>query len=147
MTPDLSHLKLWDRELISRQLLDPVEPSYCIVWEDSADPDAPVKITHPAPRWLAMALAGGFLPSVDTYLRDAERADGEPKEHPYAPPIGPMTEVEAMEYLLMKDVPFRVWREPSNRPRFAIVPRSSIPTDRTHRNAWRMADLTTRAAA
>ena len=143
----LADLSLWQREFVSRTLLKPVDPRYCIVWEDPAEPDAPMKVTTPSPRWLAMALAGGFLPPVETYLRDAERADGEPKEHPYAPPIGQMTEIEAMEYLLQKDIPRRVWGDPSNRPRFAIVPRSSIPTDRTHRNAWRLADLTTRAAA
>lgn len=143
----IASLKLWARELLAREFLVPVEPRFCILWDDPAEPDAPVKVTHPSPRWLAMALVGGFLPPVETYWRDAERGDDEPKEHPYAHPIGPMSEAEAMEYLVMKDIPRRVWSEPSNRPRFAIVPRSSIPTDRTNRNAWRLADFTTRATA
>lgn len=144
---NLSHLKLWDRELVSRKLLEPVEPKYCIVWEDPDDLDAPVKITHPAPRWLAMALAGGYLPPVEAYLMDQETPDGAPKLHPYAEPIGPMTEEEAMEYLVAKDIPRRVWADDgANSRRFAIVPRSTIPTDRSMRNAWRLNDLV-RAAA
>ncbi len=143
----MNNIALFQRELVSRYYLSPMVPRYCIAWEDPAEPEAPMKITYPAPRWLAMALAGGYLPPVDTYLRDAERSDGERLEHPYAPPIGPMTEEQAMEYLLQMVIPRRVWGEPTNRPRFAIVRCDMIPADPTHRNAWRLADFTTRAAA
>lgn len=117
-----------------------MEPKYAIVVE--ANMDSPISIVQPASGWLAMALNGWLLPPVETYLRDAERADDEPKEHPYARPIGPMNEEDAMEYLVQRCVPRHIWDAPSNRPRFAIVRRGSIPADRTHRNAWRMADFT-----
>ena len=37
--------------------------------------------------------------------------DGEPKEHPYAAPIPAMTEEEAIEYLIQKDIDPSVWRD------------------------------------
>lgn len=53
-------------------------------------------------------------------------------------PEGPLTEQEALEYIVQKDIPFRVWGQTYNRPKFRIVKRSAIPTDRTDRNAWRL---------
>jgi hypothetical protein len=138
---EIQSAHLWDRIGWARENLRRVEPTYAVVFEDPAEPDAAAKVLHPAPEWLAMALNGHLLPPVDTYLRDALRKDGEPKEHPYAAPIGPMTEEQAIEYLIQKDIPARVWAEPTNRPRFAIVRRAAIPTDRTHRNAWRLNDF------
>lgn len=119
--------------------LAPVQSRYRVVFEDPDELDAPAKVLVPDPNWLACALHGGILPPVETYLRDQSVPDGEPKEHPYAEPIGPMTEEEAIEYLIMKDIPRKVWdTEGANKPRFKIVPVEMIPTDRTHRNAWRL---------
>jgi hypothetical protein len=143
---DIQSAHLFDRIMWARENLKRVEPTYAVVFEDPAEPDAPAKVLHPAPEWLAMALNGHLLPPVETYLADAQEPDEAPKRHPYAAPIGPMTEEEALEYLIQKDIPARVWAEPSNRPRFAIVARASIPSDRTHRNAWKLNDLA-RAAA
>jgi hypothetical protein len=53
---------------------------------------------------MAAALAGDILPPIDTYQRDRLVPDGEPKEHPYAEPIEAMTEEEAVEYLVQKDI-------------------------------------------
>ena len=50
-----------------------------------------------------------------------------------------LTEEEAMEYLVKKDLPPRVWRDyRGNRTILKIVPRALIPTDRSNRNAWRL---------
>jgi hypothetical protein len=50
-----------------------------------------------------------------------------------------MTEEEAMEYLVMKDVPPQVWRDyKGNRCILKIVPVELIPTDRTFRDAWKI---------
>ena len=139
---------LFDRLLWSKEHLAPVQSRYRVVFEDPSEPDAPAKVLVPDPNWLAAALHGGVLPPVDTYLRDQNVPDGEPKEHPYATPIGPMAEEEALEYLIMKDIPRRVWDDPTaNAPRFAIVPVETIPSDRTHRNAWKLDTLITRTAA
>jgi hypothetical protein len=52
-----------------------------------------------------------------------------------------MTEEQAIEYLIMKDVPARVWHSDYkyNRQMFRIVKRDQLPEDKTYRNAWRLA--------
>ena len=85
-------------------------------------------------------MAGNILPPIETYQRDRDVPDGEPKEHPYAEPIGPMTEEEAIEYLIMKDCPVETWRDyKGNRTILKTVPVELIPSDRSFRNAWRIA--------
>ena len=56
-------------------------------------------------------------------------------------PVKAMTEEEAIEYLIQKDIPERVWRdyEKSNRPRLVICKKEQLPQHRTWRNAWKIA--------
>lgn len=146
---------LWDRLLDAAQRLTPVQSEFRVVFENPLNPDAPAAILVPDPNWLAAALAGGILPPISSYLDDLDRMTAycacNPPEsfswdkvggasHPYAEPIGPMTEPEAIEYLIMKDLPRVVWDDAlSNRPRFKIVRAEAIPTNRAFRNAWRLA--------
>ena len=131
---------LWTRLLEAKSRLKPVQSKYRVLFEDPREPDAPAKVLVPDPNWMAAALAGDILPPIDTYQRDRLVPDGEPKEHPYAEPIGPMTEEEAIEYLVMKDIDPAVWRDyQGNRTIMKIVPVEMIPSDRSHRNAWRIA--------
>lgn len=127
---------LWDRLVDAKAHLEPVQSKYRVVFEDPLEPDAPAKVLVPDPNWMAAALAGGVLPPVDTYLRDQEVPDGQPKEHPYTEPMGAMTEESAIEYLIMKDIPRRVWEYKGNRCVLKIVHKDSVPSDRTFRNAW-----------
>ena len=55
-------------------------------------------------------------------------------------PIDAMTEKQAIEYLIMKDIPQHIWRdyEKSNKPRLVICTRSQIPQKRVWRNAWKI---------
>jgi hypothetical protein len=57
-----------------------------------------------------------------------------------APVISSLTEQEALEYILYKDVPARAWSKAHgashNRPNFVIAPRENVPTNRFVRNAW-----------
>jgi hypothetical protein len=145
----------FERMCKAKQELEPVTPQYCIVFEDPTDLDAPVTVTTPAPAWLAMALAGGYLPPIESYLRDraVEKAwikanpdkdfnwkDAGGATHPHAAPVAAMTEKESMEkYLLMMAVPRHILEDTSNRPRYRITKRSMIPNNRVHRNAWRLA--------
>lgn len=135
-------MKLWERELALKQLgLKPVEPQYCIVWEDPDDLDAPCKITTPSPMWLAMAMHGDVLPPVGTYpLPIDEKGSVLPGHSLHDDVIPAMTEEQAMEYLLQKDVPCKVWdnTEGSNMRRFVICRRDMVPTDRHYRNAWKL---------
>jgi hypothetical protein len=135
----MSHGHLWDRLAEAKSRLAPVQSKYRVLFENPEDLDAPASVLVPDPNWMAAALAGGVLPPIDTYQRDQGVADGEPKEHPYAAPVGAMTEEEAIEYLVMKDVPPQVWRDyKGNRCIMKIVPVEMIPSDRSFRNAWKI---------
>ena len=130
---------LWDRLAEAKSRLAPVQSKYRVLFEDPTQPDAPAAVLVPDPNWMAAALAGDILPPIDTYLRDRDVPDGQPKEHPYAEPIGAMTEEEAIEYLIQKDIPPQVWRDyQGNRSVLKIVPVELIPSDRSFRNAWKI---------
>jgi hypothetical protein len=136
--------KLIDHIAWAKANLERVEPTYCIAWEDPDAPDEPMKVTVPAPEWLAMALHGDMLPPVEVYHAIEDTMLGN-TVHPEAgaqlheaPRMPAMTEEQAMEYLLQKDVPRRVWQQSHNRQMYYIVPRSAIPTERHFRNAWRL---------
>lgn len=150
--------------------LEPYQSKYVIVYEDPAYPDQPVCEVCVAPEWMACALAGGILPSVEhqhnmklelttedgekivaTYLeaqqiRLEKTITGEKvidyKEYLLPEPIGPMTEEEAIEYILKKDVPARVWHPDYkyNRQMYRIVTREDIPVDQTYRDCWRLSE-------
>jgi hypothetical protein len=135
----MTHGHLWDRLAEAKSRLAPVQSKYRVLFEDPATPDEPAKVLVPDPNWMAAALAGDILPPIDTYLRDRDVPDGQPKEHPYAEPIGAMTEEEAIEYLIQKDIPPQVWRDyQGNRSVLKIVPVELIPSDRSFRNAWKI---------
>ena len=130
---------LWERLLEAKSRLEPVQSKYRVLFEDPATPDEPAKVLVPDPNWMACALERGILPPIETYQRDRGVPDGEPKEHPYAEPIGAMTEEEAIEYLVQKDIDPSVWRDyKGNRTIMKIVPVELIPSDRSFRNAWRI---------
>ena len=130
---------LWDRLAEAKSRLAPVQSQYRVLFENPAEPDAPAAVLVPDPNWMAAALAGNVLPPIDTYLRDQNVPDGQPKEHPYAAPIPAMTEEEAIEYLIQKDIPPQVWRDyQGNRSVLKIVPVELIPSDRSFRNAWKI---------
>jgi hypothetical protein len=130
---------LWERLAEAKSRLAPVQSKYRVLFEDPSQPDAPAAVLVPDPNWMAAALAGGILPPINTYQRDRDVPDNQPKEHPYAEPIGAMTEEEAIEYLIMKDIPPHIWRDyQGNRSILRIVPVNLIPSDRSFRNAWRV---------
>ena len=135
----MTHGHLWDRLAEAKSRLAPVQSKYRVVFEDPSAPDEPAKVLVPDPNWMACALEGNILPPIDTYQRDRDVPDGQPKEHPYAEPIGPMTEEEAIEYLIMKDIDPSIWRDYNgNRTIMKIVPVELIPSDRSFRNAWKI---------
>jgi hypothetical protein len=166
----LQDLKLWQRELAlanAGYLQDAPQPSLCIVWEDPADLDAPAKITTPSPQWLKMATLGHVLPYVQSYhavVLELETLNGRTMRVPYldaqevrreygvrservvhypvheAAVLPPMSEEEAIEYILRKDTPGRVWGQSHNRSYHVITQRRLIPQNRLVRNAWCLGD-------
>ncbi len=61
--------KLWQRLDYARQHLTPVQTDLRIMFEDPLHPDEPAKQVVPSPNWLAAALHGNILPSIDAYLK------------------------------------------------------------------------------
>ena len=146
-TPDFKGTHLWDRLCWAKENLDGVQSDYRVVYEDSIDECA--KILVPDPNWMACALQGGILPPVWVYheLAKDEASEGF-KKHTRGyllhetQPIEAMTEEEAIEYLIMKDVPQSVWQEwdSGNKPKMVICRKDQLPQTREWRNAWRISD-------
>lgn len=148
---------LFDLVYDAKTRLSPVESRYRVIFEVPENEGSALDVLIPDPNWMAAALAGGILPPVETYIEDALKrvawcAVNDPKHfmwelvggatHPYAAPVGPMTEEEAVEYLIKKDLPLSVWidHETANRPRFKIVYTEMVPSDRSYREAWEYAE-------
>lgn len=125
---------------------------YRVIFEDPDFPEDAAKILVPAPEWIEQAMAGNLPPiwvywqlqddeqkAIEEGRHDTFKHDPEKLELQYtAPRIGPLTEEEAIEYLIMKDIPKRVWAKEHNRPMFKIVTKDQVPSDRSFRNAWRL---------
>lgn len=126
---------------------------YRVIYEDPDCPEQAAMVLVPSDNWLDDAMAGK-LPPISVYweLQDDEQKSIDEGRHSTfkhdqtklekqftAPRIGKLTEEEAMEYLVMKDIPRRVWSVEYNRPMFKIVKTEQIPSDRQFRNAWEMA--------
>ena len=147
MTPEFQGTHLWDRLGWAKENLEPYRSEYCIVWEDPDSLDEPAKITHPDPNWMACALNGGILPPVWVYWelkKDEQKPDFVKHTRGYllhnTKPIDALTEEQAIEYLIQKDIPERVWRDydKANHKRLLICKREQLPQHRTWRNAWKI---------
>jgi len=126
---------------------------YRVIFDDPDRLDEPTKVLVPSDRWMKEAMEGN-LPPISVYWElqdDEQQAIAEVRYSEFkhvleklaaqytAPRIGPLTEQEALEYLIMKDLPRKCWAEQHNRPMFKIVTVDQVPSDRTFRNAWEMA--------
>ena len=144
-TPDFTGTHLFDRLCWAKENLEPVQSDYRVVYEDSVDECA--KILIPDLNWMACALQGGVLPPVWVYheLAKDEAQEGFTKHtrgyllHD-TPPIGPLTEEQAIEYLILKDCPADVVAnfDKGNRKTLVICRKEQLPTNRVWRNAWRI---------
>ena len=146
-TPKFQGTHLWDRLCWAKENLKGKQSDYCIVWEDPDKPEECSKITVPDPNWMACALQGGILPPVWVYWelkKDEAQPDFVKHTRGYllhnTKPVESMTEEQAIEYLIMKDIPERVWKdyEQANRKRLLIVKKEQLPQHRTWRNAWKI---------
>lgn len=95
--------------------LTPYHSDLRVLYEDPNTPDDPVKVLIPDPNFMALAMAGHFE-------------------------FGKLTEEQAVEFLIMKDVPEHIWNGSikTNRKLFQIVKTSQLPSTREWRNAWRL---------
>lgn len=160
---NLKRKLLFERILHGKANLEPVQSDLRVVYER---PDGSgISVLIPDPNWMAMAQAGGYLPPVDVYLNlqcEWTNAEGETCitdsiTHPgpgwtggkvlnghmlhLVHPIDPLTEEQAIEYLIQKDIPRTVWQDTrANRPKFIIVHVSQLPATRAFRNAWTISE-------
>jgi hypothetical protein len=143
-------------------------PDHAILWCDPYNLESPVKVTNPAPQCLADLMIGGVHPPVDAHHESkwlllnsdgsgdvvaSAEADAYRDKHAVVAEhvidyrrchdevLGPLSYDRAIEWILKISVPVRVWGVSHNAPMFRIVPRSSIPSDRTYRNSWNLKDL------
>jgi hypothetical protein len=147
VTPEFQGTHLWDRLCWAKDNLDGVQSDYRVVYEDKVDECA--KILVPDPNWMACALQGGILPPVEVYweLAKDEAEEGFTKHtRGYllhnTKPVDAMTEEQAIEYLIMKDVPQSVWRDydSGNKPKMLICRKEQLPATREWRNAWKISE-------
>ena len=130
--------------------------TYRVIFEDPEQPEQPAMVLVPSDNWLEEAKAG-LLPPISVYwaLQDDEQqaiAEGrhdnfkhDPEKHAAqwtSPRIGPLTEEEAIEYLIMKDCPQSVWQtwDEGNKPKMVICRKEQLPGTREWRNAWKITE-------
>lgn len=137
-------MKLIERLSWAKENLVPYQTEYRIVYENPGL-EGTSSIVAPDPNWMACALHGNIIPPVWVYLELAkDEAHPDFKQHTRGhllhtvKPIGPMTEEEAIEYLIIKDVPQNVWRNfnKGNRPKMVICRASQIPQEDDFRGSW-----------
>jgi hypothetical protein len=157
----------WRRIEQSINRIDSQQVEHCIPFEEN--PDQTMKVLHPSPRFISELMAGGIHPPIDAVhnqkllliaksgkykvvskLNAPEwRKENGPIEHEivvdnrrsHTETERALSYEEAIEYCIKKDIPMSVWGIRNNKPKFAIVERSVMPTDRTHRNNWKLKDL------
>jgi len=146
-TPEFQYVKLFDRLGWAKENLEPHQSEYRVVFEDNVDESA--KILVPDPNWMACALQGGILPPVWVYWelkKDEAQPDFKRHTRGYllhnTKPVPAMTEEQAIEYLIMKDMPENVWKnwDEGNRPKMVICKTNQLPQTREWRNAWRISN-------
>ena len=125
------------------------ETEYCVVYEDIDMGCA--AIMHPDPHCMAMLMHGHLMPPAWVKLKlkeDEQRPDftchSDFNGHLLheTKPMPPLTEEEAIEYLIQTYVPRHIWEtwNEGNRPKMVICRKSQLPATREWRNAWRIAD-------
>lgn len=152
-TPDFKGTPLFDRLCWAKENLEPVQTDYRVVYEDSVDECAKVLIADP--NWLSCALQGGILPPVWVYhelAKDEAQPDFKKHTRGYllhqTEPIGPLTEEQALEYLIQKDISPSIWQtwDEGNKPKMVICTKQQLPSTREWRNAWQISDELATAA-
>ena len=142
--------KLIDRIDWAKANLKRHDTEYCVVFEDMDSSTA--SVMHPDPHCMAMLMYGNLMPPAWVKLKlkeDSHKPDfvnhsslGNDKLLHETKPIGPLTEKEAVEYLITTDIPRSVWEnwDKGNRQTMVICKKSQLPATRQWRNAWRISD-------
>lgn len=139
-------MKFYDRILHAEKTLEPFRSEYVVAYEDIDQETCSIMI--PTPEAMAQLMNGGVFPPVWVYwelAKDEAQPDFERHHRMHlldeTPREGSKTEKEAIEYLIMKDVPQHIWRnyQNSNSVNMKICKRKQLPKSREFRDAWRIA--------
>lgn len=159
---------------VAKNQLEPAHSDFRIAFEDEEGGRDCTRIVTPDPNFLAMAMKGGIVPSVQAYHQATYRLTVQfPNELPIsaiitglkkdaakrdainrgavvlaevvvspdwfdAERMPALSEAEAIEYIIQKDIDYSVWGAPSNRQRFKVITADDLPTDRNARNSWEL---------
>jgi hypothetical protein len=142
---------------------------HAIVYQDQFNLEAPATVCHPAPNCIAELMIGYIHPPIEAHheaklLFILSDGSGDVIEQVAAPKyrathditgeyvidyrrchdevMVPLEYEQAIEWITQKDIPYEVWGQSHNKPQMAIIPRDNLPKDRTHRNNWKLKDLT-----
>lgn len=125
------------------------ETEYCVVYED-LDMEC-ASVMHPSPRFMSMLMHGHLVPPawVKLQLKEDEKRPDFTSHSDFnghllheTEPMGPLTEEQAIEYLIQTDIPRSVWEnwDSGNKPKMVICKKSQLPKTKQWRNTWRIAD-------
>ena len=138
-------MKMTDRIAQAKKDLQPFQTEYVVVYED-IDMNC-CGVMHPDPHAMSALMAGGVFPPVWVYWELAkDEAKPNFKKHTRlnllddTPREPAKTEKQALEFLLMKDVPSHIWMnyKTSNSVSMVICKRDQLP-NKDFRDAWRIA--------
>lgn len=141
--------KLIDRIDWARSNLKPHETEYCVVYE-GVDMEC-VSVMHPDPHCMSMLMHGHLMPPAWVKLQlkeDEQRPDftchSDFNGHLLheTKPMPPLTEEQAIEWLVQVDVPRDIWEnwDSGNKPKMVICRKDQLPAKRDWRGAWTISD-------
>ena len=140
-------MKFTDRVAHAKTQLKPFKTQYAVVYDD-IDMKC-CGVMYPDPHAMAALMAGGVFPPIEVFWKLAsDAAQPNFKKHTRlhllddAPKEAAKTEAEAVEFLIMKDVPMHIWQnyKASNSVNMVICRKEQLPQTREWRNAWRISD-------
>ena len=120
-----------DRLLAASGRVRPFNSKYRVVYENPSN--GAMHILIPSPQWMGAAMAGDIIDTIEVHLMQDVGVSTSVK------PCPKLTEEQAVEYLLVKDVlakhPELLDTRLSNRLKYRIVTNDSLPTNRDYRDA------------
>jgi len=145
---DWRNTKLIDRIEWASQNLKPFQTEYCVVYDDinmgcSA-------ILYPSSHKMAALMHGGIHPPawVKIKLKQDEQHPDFVRHSDWnghllheTEPMPSLTEKQAIEHLILTDIPKSIWEtwDKGNKPKIVICKKTQLPQTREWRDAWRIA--------
>ncbi len=133
----------------ARYNLKPFFTEYRVVYDDIDMKTAAIMV--PDQHFMANLMYGGLVPPAWVKLKlreDSEHPDfvdhrdmGNFELLDQTEPLGPLTEEEAIEYLIQTDIPRSIWEDwdQGNFRKIVVCKKNQLPKTREWRDTWRIA--------